>query len=210
MAAKAAGADGGAPAIHTEKFDALLFDLDGVITQSMTIHAQAWKLLFDDYLKERAEKSGEPFVPFDKDAEYRAHVDGKPRYDGVAAFLESRGISLPRGESSDDPSRETICGLGNKKNGYFQSLLRKEKVAVYASSVVLIRQARARGLKTAVVSSSRNCKQIVDSVGIADLFDTRVDGLEVENMPLKGKPAPDMFLEAARRLQVEPARGGVL
>ena len=195
--------------ISAKQYDALLFDLDGVITQSMKLHAHAWKMLFDKYLQERERTHGEALVLFDLDADYRTYVDGKPRYEGVRSFLESRGISLPQGETSDDPSAETICGLGNKKNEYFQSQLRKQKVDVYASSVVLIRDARARGLKIAVVSSSRNCKQIVESVGIAGLFDTRVDGMEVERLRLKGKPAPDMFLEAASRLEVTPARAVV-
>ena len=209
MTERSAGyAEGDPPRIVAAQYDALLFDLDGVVTQSMKLHAQAWKLLFDNYLRERSH--GEAFVPFDLDVDYRTYVDGKPRYEGVRSFLESRGISLPEGEPADDPSRETMCGLGNKKNEYFQSQLRRQKVDVYASSVVLIRKARAMGLRTAVVSSSRNCKQIVDSVGISDLFDTRVDGLEVENLQLKGKPAPDMFLEAARRLEVEPRRAVVI
>ena len=207
---RAGKAEGAAPKIVAAQYDALLFDLDGVITQSMKLHAKAWKLLFDDYLREREGSHGEAFVPFDLDADYRTYVDGKPRYEGVRSFLESRGLSLPEGEPADDPTRETMCGLGNKKNEYFQSQLRRQKVDVYASSVVLIRKARAIGLRTAVVSSSRNCKQIVESVGIPDLFDTRVDGMEVEYMHLKGKPAPDMFLEAARRLEVIPPRAVVI
>ena len=206
--AQSGGALAGASAIPVSQYDALLFDLDGVITQSMKLHAHAWKLLFDDYLRNQA--AGEDFVPFDLDVDYRTYVDGKPRYEGVRSFLDSRGFSLPEGDLSDEPSLETVCGLGNKKNEYFQSQLRKQKVDVYASSVKLLRNARARGMKTAVVSSSRNCKQIVDSVGIDGLFDTRVDGMEVEYLSLKGKPAPDMFLEAARRLEVQPSRAVVI
>jgi alpha,alpha-trehalase len=195
--------------ILADEYDALLFDLDGVVTQSMRIHAHAWQTLFDEYLQERAKGGGEPFVAFDIDKDYRNYLDGKARYEGVRSFLDSRGISLPEGEPSDEPTQETVCGLGNKKNRYFQSLIRKQKVDVYGSSVQLIRQARARGMKTAVVSSSKNCKQIVESVGLDALFDTRVDGMEVEHYRLKGKPAPDMFLEAAKRLGVEPKRAVV-
>ncbi|MEE8396588.1 MAG: beta-phosphoglucomutase family hydrolase [bacterium] len=205
--AKASGAE--ESVIAAAQFDALLFDLDGVVTQSMKIHAAAWKLLFDSYLRGLPRKDGEEVVLFDKDTDYRAFVDGKTRYEGVNSFLQSRGISLPMGEPTDEPSLETVCGLGNKKNQYFQKQLNRQPVEVYGSSVLLIRKARAMGIKTAVVSSSRNCKRIVDSVGIADLFETRVDGIEVERLGLKGKPAPDMFIEAARRLEVKPARAVV-
>lgn len=205
--AKASGAE--ASVIAAAKFDALLFDLDGVVTQSMKIHAAAWKLLFDSYLRGLPRKDGEEVILFDKDTDYRAYVDGKTRYEGVQSFLQSRRISLPVGEPSDEPSWETVCGLGNKKNQYFQKQLSRQPVEVYGSSVLLIRKARGMGIKTAVVSSSRNCKRIVDSVGIAELFETRVDGIEVERLGLKGKPAPDMFIEAARRLEVKPARAVV-
>lgn len=203
------GLEGGDTSIPAADYDALLFDLDGVITQSMNLHAQAWKQLFDDFLRTRAEAQGGPFQPFDLDHDYRTFVDGKPRYEGVRSFLDSRGIDLPQGETSDDPGLETVCGLGNKKNLYFQQQLETRGVEVYASSVQLIRQARSKGLKTAVVSSSKNCKMILESVGITELFDTRVDGAEVERLGLRGKPAPDMFLEAAQRLAVTPARSVV-
>ncbi len=195
--------------VPMENFEALLFDLDGVITRSMDIHARAWKKLFDDYLSLRSQQGQGSFVPFDLDADYRAYVDGKPRYEGVDSFLRSRGISLPWGEPSDDPSLETVCGLGNIKNRYFLQEIETRGVEVYASSVQLIRKARAHGLKIAVVSSSRNCRRIVEAVGISDLFDTCVDGMDVERSGLKGKPAPDMFLEAARRLKTEPSRCAV-
>lgn len=210
MAETTPSAPAGPPAaVSAEKFDAFLFDLDGVVTQSMRLHAHAWKMLFDDLLSGRSRASGERFVPFDMDRDYRAYVDGKTRYEGVRSFLESRGISLPEGKPTDGPGHDTHCALGNKKNRYFQKQIETKGVDVYPSSVRLLRQARDMGIKTAVVSSSRNCKLIVESVGIAALFDTRVDGMEVERLGLKGKPAPDMFLEAARRLQVEPARAVV-
>ncbi len=197
------------PRIAAGQYDALLFDMDGVITQSMQLHAGAWKMLFDEYLQERAKRQGEPFTAFDLDADYRTYLDGKPRYEGVSSFLASRGIALPHGDPADEPGEETVCGLGNKKNRYLHVQLRKHKVEVYASSVRLVRRAREQGLKTAVVSSSKNCKAMLESVGLEGLFDTRVDGQEVEAMGLPGKPAPDMFLEAARRLGVEPARAVV-
>jgi len=195
--------------IDTARFRALLFDLDGVITQSMHLHARAWKRLFDAFLERHAAATGEPFVPFDVAADYRPYVDGKPRYLGVRSFLESRGIDLPEGDPADGPDRQTVCGLGNRKDLYFQEELHTRGVDIYRSSVDFIRAARQRGLKTAVVSSSRNCRQVLDVVGIADLFDTIVDGVAAEEGDLAGKPAPDTFLEAARHLGVTPERAVV-
>jgi len=182
---------------------ALLFDLDGVLTRTASLHAASWKRLFDEYLSERARRTGEPFVPFEL-ADYRRYVDGKPRYDGVQSFLASRGISLPWGSPTDPPDRETIGGLGNRKDRYFEEALRERGVETFPEAVRLLRDARARGLKTAVVSSSKNCAQILQTAGILDLFDARVDGTEAERLHLPGKPAPDTFLEAARRLHVAP------
>jgi alpha,alpha-trehalase len=183
---------------------ALLFDLDGVLTRTATVHAAAWKRLFDQYLAARAQQTGERFVPFDVVADYRRYVDGKPRYDGVASFLASRGISLPWGSPADPPDRETIAGLGNRKDRYFDETLRRHGVETFPEAVTLVRKARARGLKTAVVSSSKNAAAILKAAGILDLFDARVDGVEAERLHLPGKPAPDTFLEAARRLHVTP------
>ncbi len=188
---------------------ALLFDLDGVLTRTATLHAASWKRLFDEFLAARAKRSGEAFVPFDLVNDYRRYVDGRPRYDGVQTFLASRGISLPWGSPSDPPDRETICGLGNRKDGYFEQALRTQGVETFPEAVSLVRDARARGLKTAVVSSSKNCAAILQTAGILDLFDARVDGAEAERLRLPGKPAPDTFLEAARRLQVPPERAVV-
>lgn len=182
---------------------ALLFDLDGVLTRTAFLHAASWKRLFDEYLSERARRTGEPFVPFEL-ADYRRYVDGKPRYDGVQSFLASRGISLPWGSPTDPPDPETICSLGNRKDRYFEEALRERGVETFPEAVRLLRDARARGLKTAVVSSSKNCVQILQTAGILDLFDARVDGTEAERLHLPGKPAPDTFLEAARRLHVAP------
>jgi beta-phosphoglucomutase family hydrolase len=184
---------------------ALLFDLDGVLTRTATLHAASWKRLFDEYLRTRA-ATGEEFVPFDLVADYRRYVDGKPRYDGVRSFLASRGVSLPWGSPVDPPDRETICGLGNRKDKYFEEALHERGVETFPEAVSLLRDAKARGLKTAVVSSSKNCAQILQTAGLLDLFDARVDGAEAERLHLPGKPAPDTFLEAARRLEVAPDR----
>ena len=186
--------------------DAALFDLDGVVTDTTTLHIAAWKELFDGYLKARAAREHAPFRPFDTEADYRRYVDGKPRSDGVKGFLESRGLSLPYGDSSDEPDQATICGLGNKKNLIFHKLLHTQGVKVFATSVALIRNLRAHGIKTAVVSSSKNCAAVLAAAGLSDLFDARVDGVESARLNLPGKPAPDTFLEASRRLGVEPAR----
>lgn len=183
---------------------AVLFDLDGVITRTATLHAAAWKRLFDEYLAEHARRIGQPFAPFDLVHDYRRYVDGKPRYDGVASFLVSRGQAIPWGSPADPPDRETVCGLGNRKDGYFEQALRERGVETFPEAVSLVRDARAHGLKTAVVSSSMNCAPILERAGILGLFDARVDGVEAERLRLPGKPAPDTFLEAARRLRVPP------
>jgi beta-phosphoglucomutase family hydrolase len=195
--------------LQASRFDALLFDLDGVVTQSMGLHALSWKQLFDDFLAGHGQATGRPQPAFDIDNDYRAYVDGKPRYEGVRSFLASRGITLPEGGPEDPPTETTVCGLGNKKNRYFHQQLTQRGVDVYRTTVDFITRARERGLKTAVVSSSKNCKLIVESVGIGHLFDTRVDGIELDRLRLPGKPAPDMFLEAGRRLGVPPARAVV-
>ena len=135
--------------VRVQDFDAAIFDLDGVVTRTARVHAAAWKRLFDEYLHQRAAKTGEPFRPFDIERDYRSYVDGKPRYDGVASFLESRGIALPRGDSSDPPDRETVCGLGNRKDQYFHEILQNDGVEVFDSTVLLIRRLRSRHIRTA-------------------------------------------------------------
>jgi len=192
--------------IDLEKFDAFLFDLDGVITRTAALHAAAWKRLFDEYLATRV---GEALVPFDTDTDYRRYVDGKPRSAGVRSFLAARGIELPAGTRADDADRDTVHGLGKRKNRYFLALLDREGVRVYESAVSLLREARALGMRTAVVSSSRNCAAILRAARLTPLFDVRVDGVELERLGLTGKPAPDMFLDAARRLGVAPGRAVV-
>lgn len=192
--------------IDLSDFDALLVDLDGVMTRTEVVHARAWKRLFDEFLAVHAGCEKKPLEPFDVQKDYRQYVDGKPRYDGVKSFLDARGISLPYGTPKDDPARETICGLGNRKNRYFLEQLREHGVEVYESSVAFIREAKSGGLKTAVVSASENCSAVLEAAGLADLFDVQVDGVEAGRLGLSGKPAPDTFLEAAKRIGVAPER----
>jgi beta-phosphoglucomutase family hydrolase len=182
-----------------------LFDLDGVLTKTAKVHAAAWKQMFDAYLKARAERAGEEFVPFDPIADYDTYVDGKPRYEGVQSFLVSRRIDLPRGEPTDSPDAETIDGLGNRKNEIVLKLIHDQGVEAYEGSVRYVNAARDAGLHRAVVSSSTNCHDVLVAAGIAGLFEIRVDGVVAEREHLKGKPAPDTFLAAARKLGVEPA-----
>jgi alpha,alpha-trehalase len=196
--------------LSVSAFDAAIFDMDGVVTQTAKVHAAAWKRLFDGFLKRRSEQKGEVFEPFDIERDYRRYVDGKPRYEGVRSFLESRGIALPYGSAEDPPERETICGLGNKKNVFFHEHLDKYGVEVYEHAVAFIHQLRGRGLRTAIVSSSKNCSAVLEAAHIRDLFDAKVDGVDVGDLGLEGKPSPDVFLEAARRLAVDPRRALVL
>ncbi|HEY7557449.1 MAG TPA: beta-phosphoglucomutase family hydrolase [Candidatus Binatia bacterium] len=191
-------------------YDAVLFDLDGVLTKTASVHAAAWKKLFDGFLERRAAETGQAFVAFDIDTDYRRYVDGKPRYDGVASFLESRGIELPPGAPEDRPGAQTIQALGDLKDQYFTEQLEQRGVEPYEAAIDLVRALRAQEIKTAVVSSSNNCAAVLEAARIAQLFDARVDGIEITRLALKGKPAPDAFLEAARRLKVEPARAVVV
>lgn len=186
-------------------FDAVLFDMDGVLTQTAVVHAAAWKKLFDGYLAERQRRTGETFEPFDERVDYRRYVDGKPRYDGVRAFLASRGIELPEGEEGDT-SPATVRGLGSRKDDYFLERLALEGVQPFEPAVELVRVLRDLDIRTAVVSSSSNTVAVLEAAGIAGLFDARVDGNDLLRQGLAGKPAPDAFLEAARRLAVEPGR----
>lgn len=187
--------------INPELYDAALFDMDGVVTRTAETHARAWKKLFDEYLEKKS--NTDPFLPFDLKNDYVKHVDGKPRYKGVLDFISSRGIDIPYGSIDDAPDKETICGLGNRKNQLFSDLLQKEGIQVYDSTIVLIKQLRKNGVKTAIVSSSKNCRQIIRTTGLETLFDTRVDGVVSEELGLTGKPEPDIFLEAAKRLAVD-------
>jgi beta-phosphoglucomutase family hydrolase len=181
---------------------ACLFDLDGVLTKTAVVHAAAWKQMFDDFLRERAERTGEPFVPFDPDQDYAEYVDGKPRLDGVRSFLASRGIELPEGDPDDPQAAETIAGLGNRKNEIVLRLIHEQGVEAYPGSVRYLEAVRDAGLHRAVVSSSTNCKDVLEAAGIEEHFEVRVDGVVAEEEGLKGKPAPDTFLAAARKLEV--------
>ncbi len=184
---------------------ACLFDLDGVITQTATLHAEAWKEMFDSFLAERGAALGGDPRPFALPGDYTAHVDGRLRQDGVRAFLASRGIEIPEGSPDDPPSAETVHGLGNRKNELFGEILERDGVEVYESSVELVRVARDSGLRRAVVSASRNCAALLAAAGITDLFEVRIDGEVAAARGLPGKPAPDTFLAAAADLGVEPA-----
>jgi beta-phosphoglucomutase family hydrolase len=186
-----------------------LFDLDGVLTKTAKVHAAAWKEMFDAYLRERAAKTGEEFVPFDPVADYDEYVDGKPRYEGVQSFLLARGIELPRGEPSDPPEAETVDGLGNRKNEIVLELIRQQGVEPYAGSVRYVKAARDAGLRRAVVSSSTNCRDVLAAAGIEYLFEVRIDGVVAEREGLRGKPAPDTFLAGARALGAKPEEASV-
>lgn len=195
--------------VELDGYDAMLFDLDGVITRTAAVHATAWKALFDEFLEERAEARGEAFEPFDIATDYVRHVDGRRRYDGVATFLASRGIELPRGQPSDPTDAETVCGLGNRKDRYFNERLEEQGVEVFDDAVAVARWVQELGKGVAVVSASENAVPVLERAGILDLFPVRVTGVEANELRLPGKPAPDTFLEAARRLGVPPARAVV-
>ena len=188
---------------------ACLFDMDGVLTQTAKVHAAAWKEMFDGYLKARAERTGDAFVPFDAGADYEAYVDGKPRPDGTRSFLQSRGIVLPEGSPDDPPGAETVQGLGNRKNAIVQRRIHQDGVEVYPGSIRYVNQARRAGLRTAVVSSSANTHEVLVATGIAHLFDARVDAQVATEQHLAGKPAPDTFLAGARALGVSAAEAVV-
>jgi len=188
---------------------ACLFDLDGVLTETATVHAAAWKEMFDAYLRERAARTGEDFVPFDPVADYGEYVDGKPRSDGVRSFLASRGIELPEGESDDPPDAETVRGLGNRKNELVLRLIHEHGVEPYPGSVRYLEAARDAGLRLAVVSSSTNCQDVLAAAGIDRFFEARIDGVVAEREHLKGKPAPDTFLAGARALALTPGEAAV-
>jgi beta-phosphoglucomutase family hydrolase len=188
---------------------ACLFDLDGVLTQTAKVHAAAWKEMFDGFLRDRAARSGQEFVAFDAVGDYDEYVDGKPRYEGVRAFLEARGIDVPQGDPSDASDAGTIDGLGNRKNEVVLRMIRDQGVQAYAGSVRYVTAAREAGLARAVVSSSANCREVLVAAGIEDLFEQRIDGVVAEREQLKGKPAPDTFLAGARALGVEPGQAAV-
>jgi beta-phosphoglucomutase family hydrolase len=188
---------------------ACLFDMDGVVTQTAVVHAAAWKEMFDEFLRAHARSTGTEFVPFDAHADYDAFVDGKPRLDGTRAFLQSRGIDLPEGKPDDPPGTPTVYELSNRKNDLVLAKLAAGGVQVYEGTIRYIKAVRGHGIATAIVSSSANTKQVLDSAGIADLFDSRVNGQIAAERGLRGKPAPDTFLAAAQELNV-PANHAVV
>ncbi len=197
---------GGGP----REFDAAIFDMDGVITQTAAVHSLAWKRMFDEYLRARATARQEPFEEFTHAHDYRTYVDGRPRYRGVDAFLKSRGIDLPFGAPEDPPERESVCGLGNRKNAHFNRIIENAGVLVYDSTIALIRNLRAHGVRIGLATSSKNSAVILSKTHTASLFGTVVDGIVSEQQGLKGKPEPDIFTTAARNLGVACARAIVI
>ncbi len=191
-------------------FQSVIFDLDGVITKTAHVHGKAWKAVFDDYMRMREKRDGEPFREFTHEKDYLPYVDGKPRYKGVRSFLESRGIHIPQGDPADSPGKETICGIGNRKNDLFREILKKDGAEVFQSSVELIKKLKKGGVRIGVASSSKNCKIILESVDLEGLFETRVDGVVSAELGLKGKPESDIFTVAASRLGSEPGRSIVV
>jgi len=195
--------------ISPKKIDAVIFNLDGVVTRITDLHIRAWRHVFNAYLRDRSTRDGEDYRPFDIDYDYRRYVDGRPRYQAVKHFLLARHIDLPMGDPADPSDHETVCGLGNRKNLIFDWYMREGGVEVYGCAIALIHRLRKAGIKMAVVSASKHCDMILAQAGIAEFFDTRVDGSDAERLDLDGKPDPDTFLEAARRLGVDPARTAI-
>jgi beta-phosphoglucomutase family hydrolase len=192
-----------------EGVTACLFDLDGVLTKTAVVHAAAWKETFDDLLRRRAASSGGDFAPFDDHDDYDRYVDGRTRADGVRAFLASRDITLPEGGPDDAPDAETVHAVGERKNARVLELIKEGKVEAYEGSVRFLHAAQEAGLRRAVVSSSANCHDVLVSVGLEELIELRVDGVVIEELGLPGKPAPDCYLEAARRLGCPPEAAAV-
>ncbi len=182
------------------RFDAWLFDLDGVITDTARIHAKAWKEAFDDFMRKRSKQTGEPFREFTTDFDYPEYVDGKPRYEGVDSFLRSRGIELTWGDVNDPAEADTVCGIGNRKNVRFNEILKTDGADVFETTVELIELLRSKGKRIAVVTSSKNCSSVLESVGLKHLFDIQFDGIYAAEHKIAGKPKPDTYLEAARLL----------
>lgn len=192
-----------------EEIRACLFDLDGVLTDTASVHRTAWKAMFDGFLRQRSDSDGSTFVPFDIDADYFTYVDGKKREDGVRSFLESRDISLPDGDPDDSQDAETVNGLGNRKNDAFLHTLHEDGVKVFDGSRKYIEAVAGQGLSIAVVSSSANTREVLEVTGLAQFVDERVDGVTLREENIAGKPAPDSYLAGAQRLGVEPSEAAV-
>ena len=184
-------------------FKCAIFDLDGVVTETARLHSMAWKAMFDEFLQGWYQAKGEPFREF-TDEDYLLYVDGKPRYQGVKSFLDSRGVDLPMGDPEDTVDRETCCGLGNRKNVNFQAIIETQGADVFPTSVAFIRELKRRGIRVGVASSSKNTVLVLKKANLEDLFETRVCGLVSAELGLKGKPDPDIFVVAARQLGFEP------
>jgi beta-phosphoglucomutase family hydrolase len=187
---------------------ACLFDLDGVLTQTASVHRAAWQETFNDCLK-RWEPKGEPLAPFDPASDYNDYVDGRPRADGVRAFFDSRGISLPEGAPGDPPDVDTVYGIGTRKNEILLRRVREEGVLVFDGAVMYLRAVQEAGLRRAVVSASENTSEVLAVTGLTDLFEVVVDGVTAKTEKLRGKPEPDTFLLAAQRLGVAPGQAAV-
>ena len=190
-------------------FEAVIFDLDGVITKTAQTHSAAWKKMFDDYLKKREQQYGEPFVAFTQ-SDYLNYVDGKPRYKGVASFLASRGIDLVWGTPEDEAGKETVCGLGNQKNNAFLEVLKKDGAEVFPSTVNLMKELKAGGIPMGVASSSKNCKAVLEAVRLEHFFFFFVDGVVSVELVLNGEPEPDIFTTACKKLGASPAKSIVV
>jgi beta-phosphoglucomutase family hydrolase len=188
---------------------ACLFDLDGVLTDTASVHKKAWKAMFDSYLRERADRTGDPFVEFDIDTDYLTYVDGKKREDGVRTFLSSRGITLPEGDPDDDSSAETVHGLGNRKNDLFHQTIREDGVKVFEGSRRYLEAVADADFAVAVVSSSANTHEVLEVTGLDKFVQQRVDGVTMREEHIEGKPAPDSFLRAGELLGVAPAEAAV-
>lgn len=191
---------GPALAFDPAAYRAVILDMDGVVTDTAEVHQAAWAATFDTFLDEYVGPDHPPFTRHD----YLDHVDGKPRYDGVASFLGSRGIDLPYGSPDDPPSARTVCGVGNRKNEHFHAALEEHGVTRFEGTIRFVEHLREHGMGVAVISSSRNAHEVLARAGVHDLFDAHVTGVESAELGLSGKPEPDIFLEAARQLEAEP------
>ena len=196
--------------VTSRNFDAVLFDMDGVLTDTAGLHAACWKQMLDEFLAQRAGAAAEQFRPFDMDVDYHRYLDGKPRHEGIVSFLEARGIELPYGNRQSPPDGTTICGLGNRKNELVDAALRAQGVRPHDDAVTLARDVRQLGIKTAVVSSSTNCRAVLQAAGITALFDLCLDGVVAARFRIAGKPAPDTYLRAAEELSAAPGRAVVV
>lgn len=201
---------GGESIFSKNIYDAVLFDLDGVLTTTEKIHSACWKKTFDEFLRTQATKSVEKFVSFSETDDYLRYVDGKPRYEGVRGFLLSRGIELPEGNRNSPSGEQSVFGLGNRKNQLFRETLEKEPPGIYETSVALARRLKEAGVRLAVVSSSRNCRAVMAAAGIEELFEVIVDGVTAAERGLRGKPEPDTFIEAASVLGSKPERSIII